>query len=205
MLGSARPAFESDALVAVKSRLDEVAPDGLGLRIEGLTIHDLHPPQDVVGAYHAVAEAIQKRDRTINEAKSEASRLVAKASDDALRTVRTAEADAHRKTSEAKAASDVFLQWHRSRTTLTDAEERAAGDDPVKREQLLLVKRGLTDLRLALEAAANALKTRPKVLIDGDKFPGTRKLFLLDPDFLPKAVPPMAFPRPGPADQRDPP
>jgi Cu+-exporting ATPase len=185
--------------------LKEAAPDGLGVRLDGLTVHDLHPPQDVVAAYHAVAEAIQKRDKTVNEAKAESSRVVARAEEDSLRIVRAAEAEAHSKIAEATAARDVMLKWHTARNSLTQTEESAVGADDTKRRQLLAVKRYLTDFRLSLDAAVAVLKTRDKILIDADRVPGTRKLYLLDPDLMPKTPVPMAFPRGGPADQRDPP
>ena len=49
-----------------------------------------------------------------------------------------------------------------------------------------------------LDATTAALRTRDKILIDADKLPGTRKLFLMDPDLFPR-TPPLAFPR----DQRE--
>jgi P-type Cu+ transporter len=205
LLGEDRPAFERTAFVALDRRLKEAAPDGLGVRLDGLTVHDLHPPQDVVAAYHAVAEAIQKRDKTVNEAKAESSRVVARAEEDSLRIVRAAEAEAHSKIAEATAARDVMLKWHTARNSLTQTEESAVGADDTKRRQLLAVKRYLTDFRLSLDAAVAVLKTRDKILIDADRVPGTRKLYLLDPDLMPKTPVPMAFPRGGPADQRDPP
>jgi Cu+-exporting ATPase len=203
LLGVGRPKFEADARAQLERRLAEASAGGLGVTIDGLTVHDLHPPQDVVAAYHAVADAIQKRDKTVNEAKAEASRVVARAEEESLRIVRSAEADAHRKTTEATAARDVMLAWQQARTTLTQAEESAVGADPARRARLLASKRFLTDLRLSLDAAVAVLKTRDKILIDADKLPGTRKLYLLDPDLMPKAAVPMAFPRGGPADQRE--
>jgi Cu+-exporting ATPase len=169
------------------------------VRIEGLTIHDLHPPQDVVADYHRVAEAIQRRDKTVNEARAEAGRTVALAEVEAERLTRTAETAAHQKLAEASAARDVILSWHTTRTTLTQAEESAVGGDPEKRRQLLAAKRFLTDFRLGLEAAVAVLRTRDKILIDADKVPGARKLYLLDPAVMPQA--PVPIPR-GP-DQRD--
>ncbi len=34
----------------------------LGVRLEDLSVGDLHPPQEVGGAYHQVTEAMEKRD-----------------------------------------------------------------------------------------------------------------------------------------------
>jgi Cu+-exporting ATPase len=205
LLGAGRPEFERSSRSKLERRLSEAAPGGLGVQLDGLTVHDLHPPQDVVAAYHSVADAIQKRDKTVNEAKAEGSRIVSRAEEDSFRIIRSAEADAIKKVSEATAARDVILTWQAARTTLTQAEESAVGTDHAKREQLLATKRYLTEFRLSLDAIVAVLKTRDKILIDADKLPGARKLYLLDPDLMPKTPVPMAFPRGGPIDQRDPP
>jgi Cu+-exporting ATPase len=178
LLGKDRPKFEAAARAKLRQRLGEAAHDGLGIQLDGLTIHDLHPPQDVVAAYHAVADAIQKKEKTINEAATEASRVRARAVEEATRVVASAEAELHRKVAEAEAARDVILFWQTARTTPAN--------------------RFLTDFRLALDATVAALRTRDKILIDADKVPGTRKLYLLDPDLFPR-TPPLAFPR----DQRE--
>ena len=199
LLGVGRSAVERRAFTMLAERVAH-EPEGLGVKLEGLTVHDLHPPGDVVAAYHAVAEAIQKRDKVVNEATAEASRVVARAADDRARTEAAAHAGAFEKVSEAEAARDVFLMWHAARTTLSAEEERAVGGDSAERERLLASKRFLTDTRLSLAAAVAVLKGRDKVLIDADKLPGTRKLYLFDPDLMPKA-PPFAVPK---ADQRGP-
>ncbi len=204
LLGLGRPEVERLAFAKLNASVQEASADRLGVRLEGITIHDLHPPQDVVAAYHAVAEAIQKRDKTVNEATAEASRVVSRAADEKVRVVAVATAENTKKVSEAEAARDVFVRWHVARTTLTPAEEMQVGGDPEKRAQLLVVKRYLTELRLSLDASVATLKGRDKILIDADKLPGTRRLFLLDPDLMPNP-PPLAFPRGGGSDQRDPP
>jgi P-type Cu+ transporter len=217
LLGAGRSDFERAAQDKLVQRLKEATPDGLGVRIEGLAIHDLHPPQEVVAAYHAVADAIQKRDTAINNATSDAARAKSRAGDDALRTVRAAEAEAYRRTAEATATRDVLLSWQAARNSLTPEEEkmlsveldervkqgqeRAAvtADIAARRQQLLATRRALTDFRLGLAAITAVLKTRDKILIDADKLPGTRKLYLIDPDLTPRlpAGVPLAFPRTG--------
>ncbi len=205
LLGAKRQDFELQANRLFAVRLNIAAPSGLGIRIEGLTIHDLHPPTDVVSSYHAVAEAIQKRDRAKLDAEAEASRIVSRAEDDAKKQISQASAEAQLKLAEATALRDVFLAWHAARTTLTPEEEKLVANDADKREKLLKERRSLTELRLTLDALASVLRTRNKILIDADKIPGTRKLFLIDPDLMPKAPLPLAFPRGATPDQRDPP
>ena len=224
LLGTGRPEFERAAQIKLAERLKEAAPGGLGVRIDGLTIHDLHPPQEVVGAYHAVADAIQKRDTAVNTAASDAARTKARASDDSLRTVRSAEAEAYRRTAEATAARDVMLGWQAARSRLTpeedaklnaEIEERVKLGQPrdavtadvnARRQQLIAARRALTDFRLGLAAITAVLRTRDKILVDADKLPGTRKLYLIDPDLMPRLQPgvPLAFPRAGDQREKDP-
>ena len=199
LLAAGRAEFERAAEAKLGERLGEAAPDGLGIRLEGLTIHDLHPPQSVVAEYHAVAEAIQKRDKLVNEALAEASRIRTRSQEVALRTIRTAEADAHQKVREATAARDGILLWQTARTTLSDAEEAGLKKFPAveadtRRAAMLAERRRLTEFRLGLEAVTAVLKSRDKILIDADKLPGTRKLYLLDPDLMPR-VPPVVVPQ----------
>jgi Cu+-exporting ATPase len=221
LLGAGRTTFETAAQVKLNERLREAVPEGLGIQIEGLTVHDLHPPQDVVVAYYAVADAIQKRDKAINDANAEATRVTGRATEEALRTVRQAEADSQKKIAEATAARDVIAAWQQARSTLPAAAEEQlkaeqsqrlkAGEDPAavqkaideKRRLALATRRFLTDFRLSLEATTSVLRSRDKILIDSEKAAGTRKLFLFDPDLLPR-IPPVAFPRGGALDPRDP-
>lgn len=198
LLAAGRAEFERAAEAKLGERLSEAAPDGLGIRLEGLTIHDLHPPQSVVAEYHAVAEAIQKRDKLVNESLAEASRIRTRSQEVALRTIRTAEADAHQKVREATAARDGILHWQAARTTLSDAEEAGlkklpSAEADARRTAMLAERRRLTEFRLGLEAITAVLKSRDKILIDADKLPGTRKLYLLDPELMPR-VPPLAVP-----------
>ena len=62
------------------------------MEVEGLTVHDLHPPAEVVSAYHDVARAIQARDQQVNRAEAQATQLRKQAEEEALREVADAEA-----------------------------------------------------------------------------------------------------------------
>jgi Cu+-exporting ATPase len=217
LLTANRAAFEARAEKRLTDRLAEVAPHGLGVELRGLTVHDLHPPQEVVASYHAVAEAIQRRDKAVNEAEAEATRTRRRAEEEALRTVRQAEAEAAGKVAEAAAARDAFLAWAKARSALPPdveanlaaeleskvraGQDRAAATKELdaRRQQLLAARRLLTDLRLSLDAVVLALRGRDKVLIDAD-LPGKRHLLLMDPET--SKLPPVALP-PRP-DQRGP-
>ena len=50
LLSGGRDKFHTEALERLQQRCLYYGPSGLGLRIEGLALHDLHPPQEVVDA-----------------------------------------------------------------------------------------------------------------------------------------------------------
>ena len=197
-----RATLEREVLERLRRRLAEVAPDGLGVELDGLTVPDLHPPREVVKAYHAVAKAIQDRDRVINQAEADALRTRRRAEEEADRVVRRSTADAHAAVGAAKADCDAFLAWQRVRTELAPAEEAAfaaeradrvkAGQNPesvdrdltARRKQVLDDRRAAIETRLTFQAAVEVLRQRDKVLIDAADVPGRRQLFLLDPELL---------------------
>ncbi len=216
LLTTNRTAFESAARIRLLKRLNDTVPDGLGIELQGLTVHDLHPPQEVVASYHAVAESIQRRDKTINDAEAEATRTKRRAEEQSLALVRQSESEAARKVADATAARDTFLAWVGSRSTLPKDEEQklmtekatriqagenadaVARDIDNRRKQKLAERRALTDFRLYLDAIVIVLKGRDKILIDVDKLPGKRHLLLMDPESGPR-LPPVAFPPRGTA------
>jgi Cu+-exporting ATPase len=205
-----RGELEAEALHRLRRRLAQLDADSFGIAIEGLTLHDLHPPPEVVPAYHAVARAIQERDRLINEARADALRLLRRAGEEAERLLRQAEAEADARRQAAQADHDAFLAWVRARQTLSPQQEEQLaqerrrrlhqGESPAvveadlerRRQHLLAQRRFLIDTRLALWAAADVLRPRDKILLDGDLPAGKRQLFLLDPEWLPLPPPPVA-------------
>lgn len=206
-----RADLERAATERLAERLAEVAPDGLGVALDGFTLHDLHPPPEVVNAYHSVAKAIQERDRTINEALGGALRTRRRSEEEADRILKRTEAERHTLVETAKADRDSFLAWHLTRTKLTDAEEAAlvaeraqrvaAKQDPQavdkdlaeRRARILAERRALLETRLTYQTVVDVLKSRDKVIIDAPDAPGRRHLFLLDPELL--KVPQLVAPR----------
>ncbi len=208
MLTVRRRQLEQDALARLKRRVQSLLPGGLGVQLDGLTIHDLHPPAEVVSAYHAVAQAIQERDRQIQMAAADALRRRRQAEEEAEWLRRRAEAEAHAVRQAAQADRDAFAAWVAARRRLTPAEEallqaeqqqrlrqgESAADVLAaldrRRQQLLAQRRFLIDMRLALYAAVEALRSRDKVIIDAADLPGRRHLLLVDPEWLRLPPPP---------------
>jgi len=203
LLTVARSEFQDEVTQRLVRRL---RPLNLGFKISAVLVHDLHPPQEVVPAYYEVAKAMQARDEQENLAHSEATRRVSKAREDAHRLENEAKTAANVKLNQATIARDNFLAWHKARSELRLEEEWALfesclmqmedGADPAsslekyqrRRAALLEAKRYLTDFRLAWDAIVGVLRGRDKIIIDADKLPGRRHLFLIDPDLIRPAM-----------------
>ncbi|MFO0811144.1 MAG: protease modulator HflK, partial [Gemmataceae bacterium] len=168
---------------AVHRRLTPAAA-ALGLALDAVTLHDLHPPAEVVGAYREVARAAEVRDRTIHEAEAAAIRTRRDAEAKALTVRRDAEAKAAEIVAQASAAADAFAAWHAAFA----AESSSTG------------VRRMVEMRLAWEALTDALAGRPKAIIDADRLPGRRQLYLLDP-----ILPPIQQPKSPPVATGGPP
>jgi regulator of protease activity HflC (stomatin/prohibitin superfamily) len=193
LLTTRRATVEIEVLERVQARLSNLHPDGLGIRLEGLSIHDIHPPQEVVASFHAVATAIQEKQRKINDATSLAKRKRVQAEEEALRVVNEAESVSHERVRMAEAWNSISNEWIEYRTMLSEAEKQA--NPTAKQQQLLLAKKQrVSEYRLTLETLAAVLEKRDKVLVEGDIPKGRRTYFLVNPDFL---KPIITLPRPG--------
>jgi Cu+-exporting ATPase len=211
-----RQQFQQDVSLRLSRRLQaaEYPPHGLGIRLEGLSVHDLHPPQEpsgIVEAYHEVTRAMERRDRRVNEALARAIDMKRTAEAEALKTVREADADAEERVRIAEAARAAFLARQQGRSTLNGSEEWdlwhqarqaiADGGDPVavyrqyqqQRQERIAAQQLLTDFRLALKSLTDALKLRDKVILDAAQLPGKRNLLMFDPEVF-RPPPPVILP-----------
>jgi Cu+-exporting ATPase len=183
LLTTRRSSIEKDATDRLLSRLRTLAPDGAGVAVDGLTVHDLHPPTEVVSAYHDVARAIQARDQQVNQAEAQATQLRGEATEQAIRELAEAEAAATGKLKAARAGRDSFLYWFRMLNELPP-EETSMYPDEAGRLAALARRKQLTESRLAWQVLVEVLRGRDKVIIDADAPRGRRHLYLIDPEFL---------------------
>jgi P-type Cu+ transporter len=193
LLTTDREAFHTAALDRLRQRCEE---NRLGVRLEGLSLADLHPPQEVVEAYHQVTTAMEKRDERVNQAASEALSQERKQEANSLQTVRRAEAAALDKVRRVEASRDAVTARVHARKALAWDQEwdllrgalLEAWNDPLpdeaerryreRRADAVARQAVLTDFRLYWEALATALTDREKVIIDADNVPGRRHLWL---------------------------
>jgi Cu+-exporting ATPase len=232
LLTAARGQFEQDVLRRLDQRCREYGGAGLGIRLDGVSLHDLHPPQEVVAAYHRVTEAMETRDRQVNEATRETLRIPAP-SEDTLpgpaaarvkqeQIVLQAQADAHEKVQSAEAYRLGLLARYRVRKTLSPAQETrllrealdavrggqaiadAYRDYAQRRRQQQTLQAVLVDFRLFWDTVTGVLTGRDKIIIDADKVPGRRHLLLFDPEQFRVPVPMMFAPDRSPMRSRSP-
>ncbi|HWG41582.1 MAG TPA: cation-translocating P-type ATPase family protein [Gemmataceae bacterium] len=221
LLTHERGHFQETALKRLQERCAAYGDKGMGIELMGMDLHDLHPPQDVVGAYHEVTRAMEKRDQMVNEAEEQVLRDERKEQAEAVKVIRDAEADRLQRIRFAQANKVAFEARYAARSRLDFAEEwrllsaawkemskgwpaSAVGEEYLRRrEEALARQEVLTDFRLYWDALSEALTNRDKIIIDADKVPGRRNLWLmpLSPFGLP--MPGMTpAPRPTPGDTR---
>jgi Cu+-exporting ATPase len=211
-----RERFQSAVLARLTRRCEQYGSHGLGIRLDGISLHDLHPPGEVVQAYYEVAEAMERRERFVNDAEAEAREKKLSAAAEALEVRRVAESDALERVRSAEAGRDTFLARLRARSELTAAEEWqlfskaaaaiAGGEDAAsayqqyqrRRTERVAVQQYLTDFRLVLDGLTSVLGKRDKVIVDADKVPGKRHLLMLDPEWLRLPPPVLMAPERGP-------
>jgi Cu+-exporting ATPase len=219
-----RDSLATDVLKRLNQRLNEYG--NLGITLQGLDLHDLHPPLDVVPDYRRVTMAMESRDRQINEAEAEKLRVY---SDSRLpgkraalvkqnQMLNSAAADQQQKIKEADAARLAFQARLQARSALSAQEEwqlfentieavrggqdvaSAFRDYEARRMQQIKLSATLTDFRLYWDALSQALSGREKILVDADKVPGRRQLLLFDPEQF--RVPAPVLTPPGPNSMR---
>jgi Cu+-exporting ATPase len=212
LLTAGRATFQQEVMNKLTGRLRDGELNGLGVRLEGVDLHEVHPPQEVVQSYHDVTKAMEARDQLVNQATGEALSQERSAQAQALQITREAEAAKHEKIELAKAAQAALLARLAARSRLTLEQEGAllgeavremlAGQSPStafadyerRRNELVALQMALTDFRLFWETLGRALTGRDKLLIDAEQVPGRRQLLMFDLDQLRMPVPMMGLP-----------
>jgi Cu+-exporting ATPase len=215
LLTSNRKDFQADVLAGIEARCRHYGSEGFGIRLDGFSLQDLHPPQEVVPAYHDVTRAMEARDRTVNQARSEALHKERQAASKALRIVRQAEASRTETVKQAEADRATFLarqqargqlSWRQETELLVEAGEALLNhqkpedvyrDYEQKRGQWMAVQATLTDFRLFWNAVGQALTGREKMIVDADQVPGRRQMLLFDPELFRVPVPMFGPPERG--------
>jgi Cu+-exporting ATPase len=192
-----REQFHDAVLERLRDRCRTEGLGGLGVRVEGLSLHDLHPPREVVDAYHDVTKAMEYRDERKNLAEADALTAEREQQARSLATERQAEADSVKKVLLAAAELDSFTARYRARGQLSWRQEwelfrdvvwlAPATQDPEevgreyarRRKEAIAQAEVWSDFRRYWIALDAALFNREKVVIDSEKVPGRRHLWLV--------------------------
>jgi Cu+-exporting ATPase len=208
LLTAGRGDFQQRVKERLAARLREIHPDGLGVQIEGVSLHDLHPPQEVVQSYYEVTRAMELRDRRVNEAQAD---RVARSREQLARSeevVRRAQAAKFERVRLAQARTNSFVARYQARSELSWEDWCRLADEMIalrqagvpaeklqeafrqRRREQIEQQEALVDFRLYWESLTAALSGRPKMLIDSDKVPTRRSLWLVPFEPAPYPVPP---------------
>ena len=191
LLTNGRAAFQIEVSRRLKERLSALHPYSLGVKLEGFALHDVHPPTEVVQSYHEVARSRQRRDQLVNQAKAGSIVLKRRQESENLQAIRRAEAERHERIALAEARRAEFtarlqargLSWS-DELELFIAFLSGALDVQAyatARNTRAEANAALTDFRIYWESLSSSLAGRPKFLIDSDRLPGRRTLWLVPP------------------------
>jgi membrane protease subunit HflK len=129
-----------------------------GVEIQQVVLQDVNPPDPVKPSFNGVNQAIQEKERAINEAYAEFNREIPRARGEAEEALRAAEGYAIERVNRAKGEADRFVRIY--------DEYRKAPD--------------VTRRRIYLEAVADVLKrARQKVVVDESQ-KGVTPLLMVD-------------------------
>src|SRR5439155_12947256 len=115
LLTARRAEFQTAVLERLRQRCAQYR---LGIELEGVALHDLHPPQEVVSAYHDVTRAMEVYDKRIKDALAGEVRVVEDAKANRVKIETQANAAYAETVKQAEAEKERFLTWSRARQAL---------------------------------------------------------------------------------------
>jgi len=213
LLTHGRAALQAEALARLRERCTNYSERGLGILFDGVDLHDLHPPPEVVQSYYDVTIAKERYNRAINDAKARATEQERGASAKVLVITREGTVARTKKKLQAERDRDVFRAWSEARRTIPLSVEiqHAAwsalgylgGNEDAKvavarwevgRAALVRAYATLIDFRLYTETFTRALAGRDLTLIDAEKVRVQGNLWFFETDPFRFMIPPFLGP-----------
>ncbi|MCE9532933.1 MAG: cation-translocating P-type ATPase family protein [Planctomycetes bacterium] len=206
LLTTQRLDLQQQVAERLERRLRQLAPDGVGVRIVGVIIHDMHPPLRIAKDYYRLAKAIQEHEQKRHRANATATLLKSRAIEEEIITINDVKRQANERVEDARAQSVDLVGWQRARERLSADQEwevferfvksLEAGESlyaafEVAEEEYAIVltaRRALIDFNLAWSTIATVLQSRDKIIIDAEQVSGATRLFVVDPDLLRPAM-----------------
>jgi Cu+-exporting ATPase len=210
-----RGAFEQEALARLQRRCAAYTSRGLGVELDGLAVHDLHPPPEVVPSYYEVTQAMEAHSAMITDAEAEAKRALEAAKAEADKMLQLADAVRTEKTEQAVAYEAAFKAKSRVRSSVPEGEERqllldaleqlgagapwpAVVDAYTRRRQLAVNAQKVGyDRDLYWATVKRSLTDCELTLTDADQLPFWLQMWLVAPQRLRALVPFVAPPSRG--------
>ncbi len=208
LLTGRRAEFQALVLSRLRERCAGTGPNGIGIKVEGISLQELHPPPEVVEAYHDVARATERQRQLVNQARADETERLARAEAQKARLGHEAAADRFRTVRQAEAGLAAFLaRWGARRTLGLEQEARVfvaalgrirPGQSQTEinrtyarlRDEALQRQARFSDERLRREVLAKTLPGRDMVLVDAPPAVASF-LYALDQlrEVLPRFVP----------------
>lgn len=162
LLTSRRGELEGRARQVLAGRLGSEVADLPGLEVEGVSLHDLHPPAEVVTSYHEVTRAMETRQQRQNQA----------------------QAATLRKRGEQVSRDEDLLARSFVESFIRVETAKAAGAAFITRLAARAAQPGLVDFRLFWDAVGAALAGREKLVVDSPAVPIRSALWLIPPELV---------------------
>jgi hypothetical protein len=206
LLTSQRLDLQQQTAERLRQRLRELNPDGIGVHISGVVIHDMHPVLRVAKDYYRLAKAIQEREQQRHRANTTAALIKSRAIENEIVTINEAERKANEQVEDARASAAELRGWQLARQQPSAQQqwelfERFVGSlsygrdygtalRELQMEELMLIdaRRTLIDFNLVWNTITSVFQGRDKVIIDADQVRGKVQLFLFDPDLIRPAM-----------------
>jgi regulator of protease activity HflC (stomatin/prohibitin superfamily) len=193
ILTDERPTIEHNA----KIRLQELADAyGLGVAIRSVALQDVHPPLQVVSAFHDVASAYKDKERMQKEAEAYyRQQIIGVAGRNAVELLNRDRSGVDeplwrdlRPVLSGEAESEIL----RARATQAERVNKADGEAAAfrLRQSAHTANPSLTDLRLYLDTVQATLVNKDKMILDPSAA-GRRQLFLANPEKFNLNLPPV--------------
>lgn len=199
-LTTGRSTVERQCFAEVSQR---IADYQLGVKIVAVHLIDVHPPRNVVDAYRDVADAIEQKQQTENEARQYANNKLVSAIGEKLAGRFQLDNVTHadwaqvikdsRDSLAGEAAEKIHVAEQQSQTRIESSRGAAARFDSV--QAVWKQSPRLTGQELYWKTIESSLTNRPLTIVDPST-KGSRQLMLIDPDKLSNrpALQPMLMP-----------